>query len=85
VQHRASRKKENPLDKGNLQARAKPCNALVITRNEQESGSSLLVGSHVSLHLHQNPIAKEPRYRTFAAESELNHDDLASIRNCKNM
>jgi hypothetical protein len=46
VQRRAKRSKETPLDMGDLQARATPCNARPITRNEQGvSGSSPLVGS----------------------------------------
>ncbi len=34
-----------PLSMGDLQARANPCNTRIITRNEQVSGSSPLVGS----------------------------------------
>jgi hypothetical protein len=45
VQHSASRRRENRLGMGKLQARANPCNAPFITRNEQVGGSSPLVGS----------------------------------------
>jgi hypothetical protein len=45
VQHRARPRKESGLDMADLQACANPCNNLFITRNEQEGGSSPLVGS----------------------------------------
>jgi hypothetical protein len=47
VQHSANRRRENRLDMEDLQARANPCNPLIITRNETLglSGSSPLVGS----------------------------------------
>ena len=43
MQQGASQRKENPLDMGDLQPPASPCNALIITRNEQARGSSRLV------------------------------------------
>ena len=52
MQHAASQRKENPLDMRDLQEPANPCNALWLTRNEQVSGSSPLVGSLIFL---QNP------------------------------
>jgi len=45
VQRTASRRRQYRLGMRDLQARANPCNALFITRNEQVSGSSPLVGS----------------------------------------
>jgi len=54
----------------------------VITRNEQVSGSSPLVGSLCSLHWLQDIEAEKPRCTAFAEGSEPKHDDLASMRNC---
>jgi hypothetical protein len=48
---RASRRRENGLGMEVLQPTATPQNAPVITRNEQVSGSSSLVGSYFYLHL----------------------------------
>jgi hypothetical protein len=45
VQHEVRHSKEIPLGRGYLHTRAHPCNARPITRNEQVSGSSPLVGS----------------------------------------
>jgi hypothetical protein len=45
VQHAATRSRESRLDMRVLQPCAHPCATLPITRNEQESGSSPLVGS----------------------------------------
>ena len=45
LQHAAIRGRRNPLDMGVSQARAHPCNALFITRNEQVGSSSALVDS----------------------------------------
>ena len=47
VQRAAIQGIENRLDMRNLQACANPCNGLFITRKEQVSGSSPLVGSVV--------------------------------------
>ena len=49
VQHMASHRGENRLDMRDLQAPANPCNTLFLTRNEQVSGSSLLVGFAILL------------------------------------
>ena len=69
---------------GDLQSRANPCNARPITRNEQKSGSSPLVGSLYSVHWHYK-ISRQnrPQFTTFAEGSELEADDLASVRNYK--
>jgi hypothetical protein len=45
VQHAARRSKETGLGMRHLQPSATPCNPLFLTRNEQVSGSSPLVGS----------------------------------------
>ena len=45
MQHGASQRKEIRLNMRGLQPRASRCNARPITRNEQVSGSSPLVGS----------------------------------------
>ena len=50
VQHAATQSRESRLDMRGLQASENLCNAWIITRNEQESGSSPLVGSLYSLH-----------------------------------
>jgi len=34
------------------------------------------------LHWHQEIEAEKPRFTPFAAGSELEHDDLASMHNC---
>ena len=51
MRRRARQRIETGLDIRDLQARATPCNALFITRNEQVSGSSPLVGSPFSLRI----------------------------------
>jgi hypothetical protein len=51
VQRRVSRRSENRLNMRDLQLQANPCNARWITRNEQVSGSSPLVGSLFSAYL----------------------------------
>jgi hypothetical protein len=35
------------------------------------------------VHWHQEIEAEKPRFTTFAEGSELEHDDLASMHNCK--
>jgi hypothetical protein len=55
------------------------------TRNEQESGSSSLVGSLYSVHWHQDIEAEKSRFATFVEGSEFEHDDLASMHNCKHL
>jgi hypothetical protein len=35
------------------------------------------------VHWHQDIEAEKPRFTTLAEGSELDHDDLASMRNCK--
>jgi hypothetical protein len=37
------------------------------------------------LHWHEDIEAEKPRYPTFADGSELEHDDLASMHNCKRL
>jgi hypothetical protein len=49
VQRKARQRKEIGLDIGDLQPWANLCNALWLTRNEQESGSGPLVGSLSSI------------------------------------
>jgi hypothetical protein len=51
MQHSARQSKEYGLDMRDLQVHANPCNTSIIIRNEQQSGSSRLVGSHSVLDL----------------------------------
>jgi hypothetical protein len=37
------------------------------------------------VHWHQDIEAEEPRFTTFAEGSELEHDDLTSMRKCKTL
>ena len=53
MQRTARQRKETGLDMRDLHSCANPCNALIITRDEQESGSSPLVDS---LSYLQNPL-----------------------------
>ncbi len=53
MQHMPSRRTQNRLDMRHLLTCASPCNALIIIRDEQESGSSPLVDS---LSYLQNPL-----------------------------
>jgi hypothetical protein len=54
----------------------------VITRNEQVSGSSPLLGSLYSLRWRYDIEAEKPRNTTFGEGRDLEHDDLASMHNC---
>jgi hypothetical protein len=61
MQHAVNRRSKNRLGMRNLQSCAKPCNALLITRNEQVSGSSPLVGSPAfRLSLWNTPYKGKP-------------------------
>src|SRR5215217_3847778 len=79
---RATASKENSLDKRLLQPCVNSCNALFITRNEQESGSSPLVGSSFYLQIPQKRRISDIRCGVFdSGTSAVGFDPKA--RQCR--